>query len=136
MPSSVRWWDVGLAIWGDPVPRREVEARGARAGPAERGRRRDHPDVWLPSLSGPPGLPGPPGPSGMGRSDGLPGAGVALVLVEAGVAHTAVGHELAIDLGGAQWYLAPGDRFTAAAATYVVTPLTDGLTGGAPLSPR
>ena len=69
--------------------------------------------------------------AGTGRYE-LPGAGVALVLVEPGSAHTAAGHELAIDLAGGQWYLAPGDAFTAAAATYVVTPLT----GGAPPSPQ
>src|SRR6478752_9743230 len=30
-------------FWGDPVRRREVDVRGARAGPAERGRRRESP---------------------------------------------------------------------------------------------
>ena len=53
----------------------------------------------------------------------LPAAGVALVLVDAGHVHVAGGHELAIDLDGAQWYLAPGDLLTAATTTYVVTPL-------------
>ena len=53
----------------------------------------------------------------------LPGAGVALVRLPAGVEHLADGHELAIDLVGDSWYLAPGDRFTTAAETYVVVPL-------------
>lgn len=53
----------------------------------------------------------------------LPGAGVALVCVAPDESHTATGHELAVDLAGGQWYLAPGETFTATVATYVVTPL-------------
>ncbi len=53
----------------------------------------------------------------------LPAAGVALVRVGPGEEHTATGHELAIDLSGGQWYLAPGDRVAPSAETYVVTPL-------------
>ena len=53
----------------------------------------------------------------------LPGAGVALVCVRSGTGHTASGHELAVDLAGGQWYLAPGEHLDAVADTYVVTPL-------------
>lgn len=51
----------------------------------------------------------------------LPAAGVALVRLEPGDEHAATGHELAVDLAGGQWYLAPGDRFTAHVVTYVAT---------------
>lgn len=53
----------------------------------------------------------------------LPDAGVSLLRLATGEDHTSTAHELAIDLLGDAWYLAPGDRFTAAADTYVVVPL-------------
>jgi mannose-6-phosphate isomerase len=53
----------------------------------------------------------------------LPAAGVALVCVEPGTTHTATGHELAIDLAGGQWYLAPGEVLAPDVGTYVVTPM-------------
>ena len=53
----------------------------------------------------------------------LPGAGVALVLLDTGDGHVSTGDELALDVSGAAWYLAEGDEFTAQAATYVVTAL-------------
>lgn len=53
----------------------------------------------------------------------LPAAGVALVRIDAGRGHVAVGHELAVGLDGSSWYLAPGDRLVAEVTTYVVTPL-------------
>jgi len=53
----------------------------------------------------------------------LPAAGVALRRVDAGASHEATGHELAIDLDGATWYLAPGDMMHTAEVTYVVVPL-------------
>jgi mannose-6-phosphate isomerase len=52
----------------------------------------------------------------------LPAAGVALVRVGPGERHTAAGHELAVDLSGGTWYLAPGDELAPSAETYVVTP--------------
>lgn len=52
----------------------------------------------------------------------LPAAGVALLRLDAGDEHAATGHELAIDMLGDSWYLAPGDRLLAAADTYVVVP--------------
>lgn len=57
-----------------------------------------------------------------GRYD-LPAAGVALLRIAAGAAHRARGHELAVDLAGGTWYLAPGDELRAAADTFIVTPL-------------
>ncbi len=50
----------------------------------------------------------------------LPDAGVALVRLDAGAEHTSTGHELAIDLLGDTWYLAPGDRLLTVATTFVV----------------
>jgi mannose-6-phosphate isomerase len=50
----------------------------------------------------------------------LPGTGVGLRRLNAGAPHTATGHELAIDLNGATWYLAPGDTMYTGAVTYVV----------------
>jgi mannose-6-phosphate isomerase len=50
----------------------------------------------------------------------LPAAGVALLRLAAGIDHIATGHELAIDMVGDTWYLAPGDQFHTAAETYVV----------------
>ncbi|HWL44809.1 MAG TPA: type I phosphomannose isomerase catalytic subunit [Ilumatobacter sp.] len=60
--------------------------------------------------------------AGNGRYE-LPAAGIALVRCAAGAEHVATGHELAIDLAGGQWYLAPGDRLDATATTFVVTPI-------------
>lgn len=51
----------------------------------------------------------------------LPAAGVALAVIEPGRAHRSSGHELAVDLAGGQWYLAPGESLTATATAYVVT---------------
>jgi len=52
----------------------------------------------------------------------LPDAGVALERLPQGVHHTAVGHELSIDILGNSWYLAPGDQLVTDAVTYVVVP--------------
>ena len=52
----------------------------------------------------------------------LPAAGVALRRVPAGAPHRAAAHELAVDLDGATWYLAPGDVMHTAEVTYVVVP--------------
>jgi len=57
---------------------------------------------------------------GEGRYE-LPAAGVALMRVDPGDTHVATGHELAIDLAGGQWYLAPGDTLSPTIATYTVT---------------
>ena len=61
----------------------------------------------------------------LARSDAytLPAAGVALRRLAAGATHTATGHELAVDLAGGTWYLAPGETATVAADTFVVVPL-------------
>jgi mannose-6-phosphate isomerase len=58
-----------------------------------------------------------------GRSYALPAAGVTLVRVDAGETHRAVIHELAVELSGSTWYLAPGDEFAPAGEAYVVTRL-------------
>ena len=59
------------------------------------------------------------------RSDeyALPAAGVALRRLASGTTHTATGHELAVDLAGGTWYLAPDETTTVAADTFVVVPL-------------
>jgi len=57
------------------------------------------------------------------RRHDLPAAEVALVQLSAGDEHVATGHELAIDLNGGTWYLAPGETAVADAVTYVVTPI-------------
>lgn len=49
----------------------------------------------------------------------LPGGVASLILVRAGDAHTAEDDEIAVDLAGRAWYLAPGDRFVAGATTFV-----------------
>jgi mannose-6-phosphate isomerase len=59
--------------------------------------------------------------AGTGRYE-LPAAGVALVRVGPGEHHRSRGHELAVDLSGGTWYLAPGDELRPDADTYVVTP--------------
>lgn len=51
----------------------------------------------------------------------LPEAGVALVRLEPGDGHTAVGHELAIAMDGTTLYLSPGTPIYADSETYVVT---------------
>jgi mannose-6-phosphate isomerase len=51
----------------------------------------------------------------------LPEAGVTLVRLDAGETHTATGHELAVDLAGGAWYVAPGEVLTTLATTFVVT---------------
>lgn len=52
----------------------------------------------------------------------LSAAGVALVRLDPGQPHVAIGHELSIDLSGNSWYCAPGDELTAGEVTYVVVP--------------
>ncbi len=52
---------------------------------------------------------------------GLPAAGVALVRIAPGDVHVASIHELGIELTGATWYLAPGERWVPGAEAYVVT---------------
>jgi mannose-6-phosphate isomerase len=49
-------------------------------------------------------------------------AGVALVKLEPGDSHTAVGHELAVALDGTTLYLSPGSPIYADSTTFVVTP--------------
>ncbi len=53
----------------------------------------------------------------------LPDAGVALVRLRPGDRHTARDHELAIDLRGRTFHLAPGERVVADDETYVVVSL-------------
>lgn len=53
----------------------------------------------------------------------LPAAGVALVRLATGDTHTAVAHELAIELDGSTWYLSPGDEYAPDGDAYVVTAL-------------
>lgn len=53
----------------------------------------------------------------------LPEAGVALVRLQPGDGHTAVGHELALALDGTTLYLSPGSPVYADSTTFVVTPL-------------
>ena len=57
----------------------------------------------------------------IGRTDRyhLPDEVATLVRVAPGDTHTASGHELAVDLAGAAWYLAPGDRFEPTVTTFV-----------------
>ncbi len=52
----------------------------------------------------------------------LPGAGVSLARFEPGDEHRASDHELAVDLSGDAWYLAPGDTVTFIVSTFVVIP--------------
>lgn len=52
----------------------------------------------------------------------LPAAGVSLRRLDDGEVHEATGHELAVDLLGRTWYVAPGDEFHPGAVTYIVTP--------------
>ncbi len=58
-----------------------------------------------------------------GSTYDLPDAGVALVRIAPSESHTAIGQELAMDLAGDAWWLAPGERVDADAITYVVTPI-------------
>ncbi|HSJ92270.1 MAG TPA: mannose-6-phosphate isomerase, class I [Ilumatobacter sp.] len=51
----------------------------------------------------------------------LPDADIVLRRLEPGDHHTATMHELAIELTGTCWYLAPGDEYAPSAAAYVVT---------------
>jgi mannose-6-phosphate isomerase len=53
----------------------------------------------------------------------LPAAGVALVRLRAGEEHRATIHEIAIEMSGVSWYLAPGDVFVPEGIAYVVTSL-------------
>lgn len=53
----------------------------------------------------------------------LPEAGVTLVALQTGDAHTSTGHELTIALDGTTLYLPPGTSIVADTLTYVVTPL-------------
>lgn len=57
------------------------------------------------------------------RRHDLPAAGVALVELEPREEHLAVGHELVLGLDGVTGYLAPGERYVASAASFVVTPI-------------
>jgi len=66
-------------------------------------------------------LPDPVLPAG-DRFD-LPAAGVSLLCLHPGERHSAVGHELSIDMDGRTRYAAPGEELVAEAETYVVTPL-------------
>ena len=52
----------------------------------------------------------------------LPEAGVELRRLDPGATHVARGHELAVDLAGRAWYLAPGEEVTVGTTTFVVTP--------------
>lgn len=52
----------------------------------------------------------------------LPEAGVALVRLEPGDSHVAIGHELAVSVDGTTLYLSPGTQVYADSTTYVVTP--------------
>ena len=51
----------------------------------------------------------------------LPGTDIVLRRLDPGDRHTAAGHELAIELSGACWYLAPDDEYAPDGAAYVVT---------------
>jgi mannose-6-phosphate isomerase len=51
----------------------------------------------------------------------LPAAGVALRRLDVGEAHTSTGHELAVDLAGGTWYVAPGEVVCPTEITYIVT---------------
>lgn len=51
----------------------------------------------------------------------LPGTDIVLRRLDPGDRHTATGHELAIELSGTCWYLAPGDEYTPDGAAHVVT---------------
>lgn len=53
----------------------------------------------------------------------LPAAGVALLRLDPGDVHIANGHELAIDLNGGAWYIAPRERAEVDAVTFVVVPI-------------
>lgn len=63
-----------------------------------------------------------------GKRFDLPAAGVALIRLDPGDRHAAVGHELLIDLGGTGWYCAPGDEIVAREVGYVVVPISPGDT--------
>ena len=56
----------------------------------------------------------------LGERYELPAADIALVRLEPGQTHTATDHELAVDMNGAAWYFAPGERVVTDATTYVV----------------
>ncbi len=53
----------------------------------------------------------------------LPDAGVALLVLDKGDEHVAVGHELAVSTDGNTWYCAPGERIAPDHAIYIVTPI-------------
>jgi len=57
----------------------------------------------------------------IGRRYRLEGTGIELVRLDPGDGHRSRGHELAVDLGGGCWYLAPGTECTVAEVTFVVT---------------
>jgi hypothetical protein len=50
---------------------------------------------------------------------------VALRCLHPGQEHTARSHELAVDLDGRTWYLAPDESTAVTAETYIVVPLDD-----------
>ena len=57
----------------------------------------------------------------VGRRYRLEGTDIDLLRLDPGDAHRSRGHELAIDLDGGSWYLAPDTECTAAQVTFVVT---------------
>ena len=54
----------------------------------------------------------------------LPAAGVALRRLHAGDVHRSTAHELAVDLLGRTWYVAPGETTTVDVETFVVVPIS------------
>jgi len=58
-----------------------------------------------------------------GTTYALPAIGMELRRLDAGAAHTARGHELAIGTSGGAWYVAPGDTLRADVVTFVVAPI-------------
>lgn len=51
----------------------------------------------------------------------LPEVGASLCRLEPGARHRAGDHEIAVELAGATWYLAPGDEYAPSGVAYVVT---------------
>lgn len=60
-----------------------------------------------------------------GAEHRLDEAGVALRLLEPGTEHRSTAHELAVDLDGGTWYLAPGEVVRVVTSTWVVVPAGD-----------
>jgi mannose-6-phosphate isomerase len=57
----------------------------------------------------------------IGRRYRLEGTGIELLRLDPGDGHRSRGHEVAVDLGGGCWYLAPETECTVAEVTFVVT---------------